>query len=177
MKHIFTKTLRRRLENTREVSRSIRYLPATLLTDLTYVNVCIKWHGPTFSYFSQKPAVGRPLVRNAPCGPTRLIRGTKLKKLGAGGLPSCRQIQKLYYQYVELLCTQINGPMTNTLRQGWPTRDPSSKILASLKQLNTFNNKICPDRPWGPPSLLYNGYRVFPGGKAAGEWRWPPTPI
>ena len=22
-----------------------------------------------------------------------------------------------------------------------------------------------PDRPWGPPSLLYNGYRVFPGGK------------
>jgi len=23
------------------------------------------------------------------------------------------------------------------------------------------------DRPWGPPSLPYNGYRVFPGGK---EW-------
>ena len=22
-----------------------------------------------------------------------------------------------------------------------------------------------PDRPWGPPSLVYNGYRVFPGGK------------
>ena len=22
-----------------------------------------------------------------------------------------------------------------------------------------------PDRPWGPPSLLYYGYRVFPGGK------------
>ena len=22
-----------------------------------------------------------------------------------------------------------------------------------------------PDRPWGPPSLLYNGYRVFPGIK------------
>jgi len=28
----------------------------------------------------------------------------------------------------------------------------------------------CPDRPWGPPSLLYNGYRVFPWGKTAGEW-------
>jgi len=24
-----------------------------------------------------------------------------------------------------------------------------------------------PDWPWGPPSHLYNGYRVFPGGK---EW-------
>jgi len=23
----------------------------------------------------------------------------------------------------------------------------------------------CPDCPWSPPSLLYNGYRVFPGGK------------
>jgi hypothetical protein len=27
-----------------------------------------------------------------------------------------------------------------------------------------------PDRPRVPPSLLYNGYRVFPGGKAAGAW-------
>ena len=25
--------------------------------------------------------------------------------------------------------------------------------------------RICPGRPWGPPNLLYNGYRVFPGGK------------
>jgi len=24
-------------------------------------------------------------------------------------------------------------------------------------------------RPWGPPSLLYNGYRVFPGGKMRPE--------
>ena len=35
-----------------------------------------------------------------------------------------------------------------------------------------------PSRPaLGPPSPLYNGYRVFPGGKAAGAWRWPPAPI
>jgi hypothetical protein len=25
--------------------------------------------------------------------------------------------------------------------------------------------RICLDRPWGPPILLYNGYRVFPGCK------------
>jgi hypothetical protein len=30
--------------------------------------------------------------------------------------------------------------------------------------------------PGAPPSLLYNGYRVFSGGKAAGAWCWPPTP-
>ena len=27
-----------------------------------------------------------------------------------------------------------------------------------------------PDRPWGPSSLLYNGYRDFLGRKAAGAW-------
>jgi hypothetical protein len=36
--------------------------------------------------------------------------------------------------------------------------------------------RACPDRPWGPHSLLYNGYRVFPGDNAAGAWRWPLTP-
>ena len=25
--------------------------------------------------------------------------------------------------------------------------------------------RTCPGWPWGPPSLLYNGYQVFPGGK------------
>jgi hypothetical protein len=25
--------------------------------------------------------------------------------------------------------------------------------------------RTCPDRPCGTPSLLYNGYRIFPGGK------------
>jgi hypothetical protein len=34
-----------------------------------------------------------------------------------------------------------------------------------------------PDRYWGPPSLLYNEYRVFPVGIADGAWRLPPTSI
>jgi len=29
--------------------------------------------------------------------------------------------------------------------------------------------------PPPPLHLLYNGYRVFLGGKASGAWRWPPT--
>jgi hypothetical protein len=37
--------------------------------------------------------------------------------------------------------------------------------------------RLHPDRPWGPPSLLYNGYRVFPGGKVAGAWCWPHSPF
>ena len=33
-----------------------------------------------------------------------------------------------------------------------------------------------PDHYRGPPSLLHNAYRIFPRGKAAGSWRWPPNP-
>ena len=34
----------------------------------------------------------------------------------------------------------------------------------------------CPDRPWGPPSLLYNRYRVFPGGKERPGREADPSP-
>jgi hypothetical protein len=37
-----------------------------------------------------------------------------------------------------------------------------------------FSSPRRPGRLWGPPSLLSNGYGgSFPGGKAAGAWRWP----
>ena len=38
----------------------------------------------------------------------------------------------------------------------------------TVQGLNPSGGEIfrtCPDRPWGPLSFLYNGYRVFPGGK------------
>jgi len=36
--------------------------------------------------------------------------------------------------------------------------------------------RTCPDRPWGQPRLLYNGYRVFPGGKERPERDADPSP-
>jgi len=35
----------------------------------------------------------------------------------------------------------------------------------------------CPDRPWGPLSLLYNGYRVFPRGKERPGRDADPSPL
>ena len=35
----------------------------------------------------------------------------------------------------------------------------------------------CPDQPWGPPSLLYNGYRVFTGGKERLGCDADPSPL
>jgi hypothetical protein len=37
--------------------------------------------------------------------------------------------------------------------------------------------RTCPDRPWGSPSLLYNGYRVFPGGRKRPERDADPSPL
>ena len=36
--------------------------------------------------------------------------------------------------------------------------------------------RTSPDRAWGPPSLLYNGYRVFPGGKVLPGHKADPSP-
>jgi len=37
--------------------------------------------------------------------------------------------------------------------------------------------RTCPDRPWGPPSLLYNEYRVFPEGKEPPGRDADPSPL
>jgi hypothetical protein len=36
--------------------------------------------------------------------------------------------------------------------------------------------RTCPDRPRGPPSLLYNEYRVFPGDKVRPRCDADPSP-
>jgi hypothetical protein len=43
----------------------------------------------------------------------------------------------------------------------------------TFQRSNPYGGKIFhprPDRPWGPQILLYIGYPVFHGGKAAGAW-------
>jgi hypothetical protein len=37
--------------------------------------------------------------------------------------------------------------------------------------------RTCPDRPWGPPSLLHNSYRVFPGVKSGWGMTLTPHPL
>ena len=37
--------------------------------------------------------------------------------------------------------------------------------------------RTCPDRPWGPPSLPNNGYRVFPGVKSGRSVTLTPRPL
>ena len=64
--------------------------------------------------------------------------------------------------FVLYLCHLFNvfvgrvAQLVKRLTTGWTVRD---RILVRTR----FSTR--PDQPWGPPSFLYNGYRVFPGGK------------
>jgi len=65
------------------------------------------------------------------------------------GIPSepVRHYEICLYVYVYIYIYMIGG---------WTARD---RIPVGTR----FSARL--DRPWGPPSLLYNGYRVFPGDK------------
>ena len=49
--------------------------------------------------------------------------------------------------------------------RSWNCGAGSSVGIATDYGLDGSRFSARPDRPWGPPNLLYNGYRVFPGGK------------
>ena len=53
---------------------------------------------------------------------------------------------------------------------GWTVR-------GSIPVSARFIFRTSPDRPWGPPSLLYNGYRVFPGVKSGRGVTLNPHPL
>jgi hypothetical protein len=78
---------------------------------------------------------------------------------------------------LKLTKTHNNDNITTTLQCDYCQYSETSgmKFLFSLlriKDLYMFRGnpgggeifRTRPGRPWGPPSLLYNGYRVFPGG-------------
>ena len=55
---------------------------------------------------------------------------------------------------------------------GWGLDGPEIESRWGCKIFHT-----CPYWPWGPPSLLYNGYRVFPMGKEGPKRDTKPSPL
>jgi hypothetical protein len=50
-------------------------------------------------------------------------------------------------------------------------------INQSINQSIYLSIRTRPDRPWGPTSLLYNVYRVFPGGRMRPGRDADPSPL
>ena len=71
----------------------------------------------------------------------------------------CRYKFTFPFRYQSQRCVGRLAQSVQRLATGWTVRGSNPGWGEIFR--------TCPDRPWGPPSLLYNGYRVFPGGK---EW-------
>jgi hypothetical protein len=77
--------------------------------------------------------------------------------------------------------TPENSTCINYFKIGVPSESVKffSKLMnsvagiAACHRLDGPSIESCtrPDWPWGPPSLLYGGYRVVRGEKAVGAWR------
>ena len=79
---------------------------------------------------------------------------------------------------IPILCQVLPHFQMTTIS---PFRDSSVGIATAtgwtVRGSNPGRGEIfrtCPDRPWDPPSLLYNGYRVFPGVKSGRGERLTP---
>jgi hypothetical protein len=56
---------------------------------------------------------------------------------------------------------------TVSIVSGYGLDDRVIEVRSPAETKGFFLYPLCPDRLWGPPSLLYNGYRgSFPRGKA-----------
>ena len=81
---------------------------------------------------------------------------------------------------VELRVSQIEGKFSTTSRRALLQLGVNTCYGLDGPGIESrWGQFFCtlPDRPWSLPSLLYNGYWLFPGVRAAGAWRWPPTSI
>ena len=90
-------------------------------------------------------------------------------------MPRVRQTVEYCLFLVQLYFKQAGQETENQLDDtparlvGWVAQ--SVQRLATgwtIRGSNPCGDEIfrtCPHRTWGPPSLLYNGYRFFPGGK------------
>ena len=61
---------------------------------------------------------------------------------------------------IRAVCKPLSGPVSSVgIATGYGLDGP--RIESWWGEIF----RTCPDRHWGPPSLLYNGYRVYSGGK------------
>ena len=129
---------------------------------------------PSFMTFSQSMALHQNIPYGILSKSEHCRRGEEGRRYKLLGLDwSTWETWPYYVAYVFVfLCSITNcragiAQSVQRLATGWTVRgsNPDGGEI--------FHTR--PDLPWCPRNLLYNGYRVFPGGKAAGAWRWLPT--
>jgi hypothetical protein len=72
-----------------------------------------------------------------------------------------------YFATILLYVEAVIAQLVWLLATGWTVRGSRSRWGRDFPQSSRL--------ALSSPSLLYNRYRIFPGGKAAEAWRWPPA--
>ena len=103
---------------------------------------------------------------DAPADLNGLVRFAEERILVSARVPSHFHWPLIYNVTFYCVYTARDSSVGTATRYGLDESNPGGGKISRKRT----------DLPWGPPSLLHNGYWVFPGGKAAGVWRWPPTP-
>ena len=114
------------------------------------------------------------------CNFESVFIGIKPQSVTVVSLPEqCYRIA-LYRWILRIYCWSLKQTVYSESEPGYHSRS-SDKLRAepSWDRLPIRGEifRTRPERTWGPSSLLYNGYRVFLGGKAVGTRRRPPTAI
>jgi hypothetical protein len=125
-------------------SHTVTYIPITSVPPRVCCNIC-----------NQRKA-GVSIQFRPSCRP-------KIFLAVLSGIHACEKVcgqgYEVVYYMIYLITLGRIALSVYRLTTGWTVRgsNPSGARFSAR-----------PDRPWGPTSLLYNGYRVFPGGKV-----WP----
>jgi hypothetical protein len=85
----------------------------------------------------------------------------------------------LALRYFLVVIMHLDEPGSSvSIVSGLGLDDRVIEVRSPAETKGFFVQPLSPDRLWGPPSLLYNGYRrSFPRGwRAAEAWRSPLTP-
>ena len=86
----------------------------------------------------------------------------------------CKNVLQMWLSHIHNLCSEFVGRDSSVGVATGYGLDASG--LESRGGGEDFHTR--PYRPWILHYFLYNGIpAVFPGGNAAGAWRWPPTPV
>jgi len=141
---------------------SLSYIIYSLSHSLTHSHTYRPRHTHTHIYiYCRTPCISDQLVARPLLGMIQHIEKkgrTSMAEVGFEPANSDGHKHDLYC-LLKSLTTCIRGPGSSVgiaTTTGWTVRE---RIPVGTR----FSAP--PDRPWGPPSHLYNGYRVLPGGK------------
>jgi hypothetical protein len=87
--------------------------------------------------------------------PILFVKGNRISRMTKYEYIQHNDILLYYHKLYKIIVSRV-AQLVLQLTTCWTVRDriPVGTRLSAR-----------PDGPWGPPSLLYNGYQLFPGGK------------